>query len=316
MNEPGCFVGIDVSKGKLDCALGEQGELIELANSEAELAQLVERLRALAPALVVLEASGGYERLAVAHLGAAGLPVVVVNPRQVRAYAKACGILAKTDGIDARLLARFAAAVRPAVRALPDAEQQQLAALLARRRQLVGMWVAEKNRLGQALAAVKPTIKPVIRVLEAQIEACDDELSGLIKTSAVWREKDDLLRSCPGIGPVSSRTLLAGMPELGRLDRKQIAALAGLAPVARDSGKHRGQRHIAAGRAQIRSTLYMAAVSAVRCNAPVKAMYVRLRAAGKPPKVALTACMRKLLVILNAMVRSNTKWNDLLFVSA
>lgn len=316
MNEPNCFVGIDVSKGKLDCALGEQGELIELANSEAELGQLVERLRALAPALVVLEASGGYERLAVAHLGAAGLPVVVVNPRQVRAYAKACGILAKTDGIDARLLARFAAAVRPAVRALPDAEQQQLAALLARRRQLVGMWVAEKNRLGQALAAVKPTIKPVIRVLEAQIEACDDELSGLIKASAVWREKDDLLRSCPGIGPVSSRTLLAGMPELGRLDRKQIAALAGLAPVAHDSGKYRGQRHIAAGRAQIRPALYMAAVSAVRCNAPVKAMYVRLRAAGKPPKVALTACMRKLLVILNAMVRSNAKWDERLFVSA
>ena len=316
MDEPNCFVGIDVSKLKLDCALGERGDIVELENTEEALVVLVQRLRALDPALIVLEASGGYERLAVAHLGAAGLPVVVVNPRQVRAYAKACGVLAKTDAIDARLLARFAAAVRPQVRSLPDAQQQQLAGLLSRRRQLVGMWVAEKNRLGQALASVKHTIKPVIRVLEAQIEACDDELSGLIKASPVWREKDDLLRSCPGIGPVSARTLLAAMPELGQLDRKQIAALAGLAPFAHDSGKHRAQRHIAAGRAQVRPALYMAAVSAIRCNAPIKALYARLRAAGKPPKVAITACMRKLLTILNAMIRTHARWDESMFSSA
>lgn len=311
MDAQAVFVGIDVSKRRLDVALGEQGEIVSLNNAEAEIAELIERVRALKPALVVFEASGGYQALAVGMLGAAGLPVVVVNARQVRAFAQAKGLLAKTDRIDARVLAQFAAAIRPEVRELPGAEQQELTALLARRRQLIGMLVAEKNRMGQARhRRVRKDHQALIEVLEQHIRGCDTDLHDMLKALAIWRERDELLRSVPGVGTVLSMALLADLPELGKLSGKQIAALVGVAPYARDSGPHRGVRHIAAGRGQLRAILYMATLAAVRSNPSIRAFYARLRAAGKPAKVALTACMRKLMVILNAMVKTNSRWND------
>lgn len=311
MSEALEFIGIDVSKRTLEVACHASGEAFALGNEGAELEALAPKLQALSPALIVLEATGGYERLAVGVLASRGLPVVVVNPRQVRAFARARGILAKTDRLDACVIAQFAAAVRPAQRALPDEQLAELEALLSRRRQLVAMLVAEKNRLGQARhRRVLRDLKAVIRFLEQRLAQCDDELGGLLRASPVWREKDDLLQSCPGVGQVTALTLLAHMPELGSLNRKQIAALAGLAPVARDSGAHRGARHIAAGRGQVRAVLYMATVAATRCNPSVRTFYQRLRAAGKPAKVALTACMRKLLTILNTMVRTQTRWGD------
>lgn len=311
MNEALEFIGIDVAKRTLEVAQYTTGEVFGLGNEAPELEALAERLHTLSPALIVLEATGGYERLAVAVLAGRGLPVVVVNPRQVRAFAKASAILAKTDRLDARVIAQFAAAVRPAKRALPDGQLGELQALLARRRQLVGMLVAEKNRLAQARhRRVLRDLKTVIRFLEQRLAQCDGELDTLLRASPIWRDKDDLLQSCPGVGQVTTLTLLADLPELGTLNRKQIAALVGLAPMARDSGAHRGTRHIAAGRGQVRAVLYMATVAATRCNPTVRAFYQRLRAAGKPAKVALTACMRKLLTILNAMVRTHTRWGD------
>ena len=254
---------------------------------------------------------GGYERLCAATLAQAGLPVVVVNARQVRAFAVATGVLAKTDAVDARVLAHFAAAVRPAVRPLPDEQRAALDEIMGRRRQLVGMLVMEKNRLAQARnPGVRRDIKSLIAVLEKRIGSCDGELQRQIQASPVWRAQEDLLRSFNGIGPLNARVLLVELPELGTLDRKKIAALVGLAPIARDSGQHRGRRSIAGGRGQVRASLYMATVAAIRANAVIRAFYQRLREAGKPARVAIVACMRKILTILNAMVRNQTRWQS------
>ena len=308
MNE---FIGIDISKSRLDVAVHGSGASFAIENTDAGVAQLCERLVALQPELVVMEASGGYERLCAAALAHAGVAVVVVNARQVRAFALATGVLAKTDRVDARVLAHFAQAVRPPVRPLPDEQQQALDELLARRRQIVSAWVAEKNRLALARTApVKRSVREAVAAYARLLERIERDLDGLIQHSPLWREKEDLLRSFNGIGPVSARTLLADLPELGRLNRKQIAALVGLAPIARESGNWRGQRSIFGGRAQVRTALYMPTVAAIRTNARIGAFYQRLRQAGKPPKVALVACMRKVLTILNAMVRTQTRWHE------
>jgi transposase len=269
---------------------------------------VAQRLQSLAPALVVLEATGGVELALVAQLGAVGLPVVVTNPRQVRDFARATGQLAKTDRIDAEILARFADQVRPELRPLPDPAIQELAALLARRRQLVEMLTAERNRLRRAARRVRPRITEHVHWLERELDDIDHDLADAIRSSPLWREQEDLLRTVPGIGPVVASTLLAGLPELGRLNRKEIAALVGVAPLNRDSGTLRGRRSVWGGRGQIRAALYMAALAATRFNPKVRAFYQRLLAAGKPKKVALVACMRKLLTILNAMVHNNTSW--------
>lgn len=305
------FVGIDVSKAGLDVYLYEARSAFAVANEPAGLKALGEKLAAAQPQLIVLEASGGYERLCAAWLAQAGWAVAVVNARQVRSFAIATGVLAKSDRVDARVLAHFAATIRPEVRALPDAQRQALAELLGRRRQLVGMLVQETNRLQQARAAlVKKDIKSLIALLEKRIGGCDRQLQQLIRGSAVWKAQEDLLRSFTGIGPVSACTLVAELPELGKLNRKQIASLVGVAPIARDSGTWRGQRAIYGGRAQVRCALYMATVSAIRANACIRSFYQRLCAAGKPHKVALIACLRKVLTILNAMMRTRTHWYD------
>jgi len=305
------FVGIDISKAALDVVAHVSGKRLQAENSEQGLKQLGAQLAALSPELVVLEASGGYERLCVALLMQAGLPVAVVNARQVRAFAVATGVLAKTDAVDARVLAHFAAAVRPAVRPLPDEQRQVLDELMSRRRQLVEMLVMEKNRLGQARdRRVRRDIKSLIEVLEKRISGCNGELQRLIQASPVWRAQEDLLRSFTGIGPVSARTLVAELPELGTLDRKKIAALVGIAPIARDSGPRKGRRSISGGRGQVRSALYMATITAIRTNPVIRAFNQRLIAAGKPFKVALVASMRKMLTILNAMMRTQTRWSE------
>jgi transposase len=323
-------VGIDVAKAHLDVAVRPSGEQWQAPNDEAGAAALVARLVALAPALVVLEATGGLERLAAAALAAAGLPVAVVNPRQVRDFAKAVGQLAKTDALDAALLARFAADVRPPPRPLPDAAllarfaadvrppprplpdaaQQALATLVARRRQVLAMLTAERQRLGTARAPVRQRIRAHIRWLEGELADLDDELGRTLRASPVWRAKEDLLRSVPGVGPVVARTLVAELPELGALDRKRIAALVGLAPVACDSGTLRGKRLVWGGRSRVRAALYMAALVATRHNPRLRAFYQRLLRAGKAKKVALTACMHKLLLILNAIVHTGSPWHQ------
>lgn len=310
MSDPAVFVGIDVAKATLDLALRPSGERWTVANDETAIHTLVHDLRPRGPTLVVLEATGGFEHAVVAALAAAGLPVVVANPRQVRDFARATGQLAKTDAIDAQILALFAERVRPEPRPLPDEAAQALDALLTRRRQLLEMLVAEKNRLGFARPPVRRGITQHIRWLERRLADVDHDLAAMIEASPVWRAKDDLLQSVPGVGPVLSRTLLGELPELGQLNRKQIAALVGVAPLARDSGTLRGKRLVWGGRAPIRTVLYMSALAAARYNPVLRAFYQRLRAAGKPAKVALTACMRKLLIILNAMVRSNTHWQQ------
>jgi transposase len=302
------FVGIDVAKGWLDVAVRPSGEHWRVANTAAELLTLVERLRTLAPQLIVLEATGGYERTAVAALATAGLPVVVVNPRQVRDFAKATGRLAKTDALDAQVLAHFAEAVHPEPRPLSDEATQQLAALLERRAQVVGMLTAEKNRRQQAVARVRPLIEAHIAWLEAALGELNQDLDQALHASPLWRARDDLLRSVPGVGPILSLTLLADLPELGTLSHKQLAALVGVAPLNRDSGFSRGKRLIWGGRARVRSALYMSALSAVRYNPILRAFWTRLREQGKPKKVALVACMHKLLTILNAMLKHQTPW--------
>lgn len=302
------FVGIDVSKDRLDLALRPTGERSTVSNAEPDLTALVTRLQAVHPTLIVLEATGGLEIPVVGALAAAGLPVVVVNPRQVRDFAKATGRLAKTDALDAAVLAQFAEAVRPALRPLPDAETQALSALLTRRRQLLEMRTAEQTRLGQALPPVRKEIQAHITWLNGRLAHLDDELGRTIRESPVWRERDDLLQSTPGVGPVLSRTLLAGLPELGTLNRKQIAALVGVAPFNRDSGTLRGRRTVWGGRAHVRAVLYMSALAASRWNPVIRAFYQRLCTAGKVKKVALTACMHKLLLILNAMIKHRTPW--------
>lgn len=307
MAEPS-FVGIDISKAHLDLA-DRTGRLERLAYDEAGIAAVVTRLSVERPALIVLEATGGLETALVAALVAAGLPVAVVNPRQIRDFAKAAGRLAKTDALDAAVLAHFAEAMRPEVRPVPDEQARALAALISRRRQLVEIRVAERNRLHTAAtAAVRADLEAHIAYLSQQIDRLDRQLGEAIQASPAWRAKDELLRGIPGIGPVASRTLLATVPELGTLGRNKVAALVGLAPMNRDSGKLRGHRTIVGGRAEARSALYMATLSAVRYNPALKAFYSRLRAAGKPGKVALTAAARKLLVIADAILRSGRPW--------
>jgi transposase len=301
-------IGIDVSQAALDVAVYPSGEQWQTSNDEVGIGALVERLRALEPKLIVLEASGGYETPVLASLGSAGLPAVAVNPRQVRDFARSTGRLAKTDALDAQVLAQFAAVVQPELRAVPDAATRELSALLARRRQLVEMRTAESNRLGRALEAVRPEIGEHLRYLDKRIRDLDRELHDRLRRSPLWRAKDDLLRSIPGVGPVLSTTLLAEVPELGRLGHKQLAALIGVAPLNRDSGRWRGRRSIWGGRGHVRAVLYMAAASAVRHNPACTALYERLTQAGKAHQVAIVACMHKLLRICNAMLRQNTSW--------
>jgi transposase len=301
-------VGIDVSKAQLEVALRPSADRWTVSHDEAGITALVARLGAISPALIVLEATGGLEGALTGALVAAGLPVVVINPRQARDFAKATGQLAKTDAIDAAILAQFAEVVRPPVRPLPDAQTQELAALIARRRQLIEMRTAESNRLGSAAKRVRPGIAAHLRWLDTQVARVDQDLTQAIRQSPVWRARDDLLQSTPGVGPVVTTTLLAELPELGTLNGKQIAALVGVAPLNRDSGLVRGTRTVWGGRASVRAALYMSALVAVRHNPVIKAFYLRLRAAGKAPKVALIACMRKLLTILNAMLKHQTPW--------
>ena len=302
------FVGIDVAKAHLDIALRPTGTRWAVTNDDAGIASLVPQLQEIAPQLIVLEATGSYQRAVVAALAAAGLPVAVVNPRQARDFAKATGQLAKTDALDVRALAHFAEAVRPMPRPLPDAQADELRALLARRRQLVTMRTAEQNRLGSALPRLQPDIQAHIAWLNTRLTTLDDDLDTTLRASPVWRECEELLRSVPGIGPVCARTLLLDLPELGTLSRHRLAALVGVAPLNRDSGTLRGSRTTWGGRAHVRATLYMSTLVAVRYNPVLKAFYERLRATGKAAKVALTACMRKLLTILNAMVKHQTPW--------
>ena len=302
------FIGIDVSKAHLDLAIRPSGEGWQVDNDPAGIQLLVERVRKLAPTLLVLEATGGYEVAATAALAAAGLPVAVVNPRQARDFAKSLGRLAKTDRIDAAVLAHFGEATRPPVRPLADEQSQQLQAILTRRRQLIEMLVAEKNRLHQAHSLVRTRVQEHIAWLEAELDELDKDLHQRLRASAVWREKEDLLRSVKGVGPVTCTTLLADLPELGQLNRKQIAALVGVAPLNRDSGKMHGKRVIWGGRACVRNVLYLATLSASRYNPVIKAHYQHLLKMGKLKKVALVACMRKLLTILNAMLRSGKAW--------
>jgi len=302
------FIGIDVAKAQLEFACRPSGETGTVPNVDEGIRELVTRCQALTPTLMVLEATGGYEAALVAALATAGLPVVVANPRQVRDFAKATGQLAKTDALDAQVLALFAERVRPVPRPLPDAAIQALDALLTRRRQLVEMLTAERNRLLIARSAVRRDLQQHIRFLERRLREADDDLHTAVKASPAWRVKDDLLQSVPGVGRVVSLTLLAELPELGRLSHKEIAALVGVAPLNRDSGTLRGKRLVYGGRAPVRAVLYMAALVASKCNPVIRAFYLRLRAAGKPAKLALTACMRKLLTILNAIARDGTPW--------
>lgn len=302
------FVGIDISKSRLDVALRPSQETWQSANDEAGVRALVERLHALSPTLLVVEATGGYERLVVAALVAAQLPVVVINPRQARDFAKALGQLAKTDRIDAHLLALFAERVRPPTRGLPDEATQELEALLVRRRQVVEMLTAEENRRKQARLALRERIQAHIRWLRGELSDVEAELERAIEASPAWQVRVDLLRSVPGVGPAVSRTLLGDLPELGRLTHRQIAKLVGVAPLNRDSGSLRGRRSIWGGRAPVRSALYMAALAGIRWNPILSAHYRRLRGLGKAHKVALVACMRKLLIILNALVRTGQPW--------
>ena len=307
MNEMRRFVGIDVAKAALDVFIGSAGTAFTVANDEVGIKELVSQL---VPAdLVILEATGGLETPVASALAAAGIAVAIVNPRQVRDFARATGRLAKTDRLDAAVLARFGEAVRPEARPLADAQAQALEALVTRRRQLVEMLTAEKNRRARAPKVLLRSIDEHIRWLEKRLAGFDDELGALIRQTPLWRERDELLRSVPGVGQVLSSTLLAQLPELGMLNRKQIAALAGLAPFNRDSGSMRGSRCIWGGRAQVRRVLYMATVAGVRSNPAIRTFYLRLRANGKHAKPALTACMRKFLVILNAMLHHKTHWH-------
>jgi transposase len=308
MSVPQLFVGIDVAKAQLDIALRPTGERWEVPNEDTRIAALVTQLQAMRPVRIVLEATGGFQRAVVAALAAAALPVAVVHPRQARDFAKATGPLAKTDVLDARALAHFAEAVRPTPRPLPDAQTDDLRALLARRRQLVAMRPAESNRLSSAPLRVQADLQAHIAWLDQRLATLDDDLDTTLRASPVWRERETLYRSVPGIGPVCARTLMLDLPELGTLSRQRIAALVGVAPLNRDSGTLRGHRTIWGGRAHVRATLYMGTLVAVRHNPVLKAFYERLCRAGKIKKVALIACMRKLLTILNAMAKHHTPW--------
>jgi transposase len=302
------IVGIDVAKDRLDVAVRPSGEAFPVARTAAGLDVLVERLKPLAPYLVVLEASGGFETVVAASLAAAGLPVIVVNPIQVRSFAKALGQRAKTDPIDAAVIAHFAEATRIAPRPLPDEATRYLADLVARRRQIVEMIGAERQRETRAKSRLKKSIVRLIKALEKELSSLNEDIDDTVRGTPAWAEKEDLLASVPGVGPTIARTLIAELPELGSLDRKQIAALAGLAPYTRQSGTWRGRSFIGGGRTRVRTALYMGALVAARWNPPLKAFFDRLVAAGKPRKVAIIAVARKLLTILNAIVRDQKPW--------
>jgi transposase len=305
------FVGIDVAKAWVDVVVVPAGPRQRVGTDAAALEGLVRELVALAPTVIVVEASGGYESALVSACGVAGLPIVVVNPRQVRDFAKALGRLAKTDQLDAEVLALFGERVRPPVRPLRDADTQTLSALLLRRRQLLDMLVAERQRRAQVTAArVVQSLDEHIRYLAARVRDVDAELQTALKASPLWQVKAQLLRSVPGIGPTTALTLLGDLPELGQLSRRQIAALVGVAPMNRDSGTQRGTRTTWGGRATVRTALYMATITAVRCNPVLRTFYQRLRAAGKRPKVARIATVHKLLTIINAMVKHQTAWQS------
>jgi len=303
------FIGIDVAKDRLDVHVRPGGEAFAVARDGEGVAALVERLQGVGPGLIVLEATGGFEQVVAAGLAGAGLPVVVVNPRQIRDFARALGRLAKTDRIDAEVIALFAERVRPELRPLPDDQARELDELVTRRRQVIEMMVAEGNRARRLTSRrLQKRIARHQAVLQKELTEIERELDDTIRKSPIWRETEDLLKSVPGIGNATARTLIAELPELGSLDRRKIAALVGLAPFNRDSGTLRGRRMIAGGRAPVRAVLYMAALVASRRNPLIRAFYQRLLAAGKPKKLALTACMRKLLTILNAIVRDRTPW--------
>jgi len=303
------FVGIDVSKDRLDVHLRPLGTAFAVARDGEGLASLVERLRGLAVELVVVEATGGFEVTVAAAIAGAGLPLAVVNPRQIRDFARAIGRLAKTDALDAEVIARFAEQIRPPVRPVPDAQARALAELVARRRQLIEMIVAETNRRRQLTQSrLVRGIERHLTALQKELTAIERDIDDEIRGSPAWREKEELLVSIPGIGPTVARTLIAELPELGALGRRQIAALAGLAPINRDSGKMRGRRHIAGGRAGVRSALYMAALTAMRCNPAIRLFGQRLKATGKQPKLVLIAAARKLLTIANALLRDHLPW--------
>jgi len=316
MHTPSIVIGIDVSKVRLDVAVRPSGEQTSVTYDADGMTTLVTQLNQIQPARIVVEATGGLERPLVRALVEAALPVLVVNPRQVRDFAKATGQLAKTDALDAQVLARFAEVIRPPLRVLPDAQTQELAAVLARRRQVLTMQRAEQNRLALAPARVQKRIEVHLRWLRAELARLEEDLDDMIQQSPVWRAREDLLQSVPGIGPVMSRTVLAELPELGLLNRKQIAALVGVAPFNRDSGRWRGHRTIWGGRASVRTALYMAALVATRWNPVIRQFYQRLRAAGKAPKVALVAAMRKLLTMLNAMMHHGTPWRPVVAPTA
>ncbi|MCL5961077.1 MAG: IS110 family transposase [Chloroflexi bacterium] len=302
------FVGIDVAKASLDVAVHPNSESFTTSNDDKGIARIIARMLELQPTLIVMEATGRLEMPLVGALITNHLPVAVINPRRARDFAKACGRLAKTDKIDAQVLADFAEKMRPEPRPIPDEQTQELDGLLTRRRQIVDMITAEKNRLGTAPEPVKERITSHIDWLEEELAKLNEDLGNAIKGSSVWREKDAVLQSTPGVGHVLSLTLLAELPELGTLDRRDIAALVGVAPFNCDTGKMHGKRTIWGGRAEVRSVLYMSTLTATRCNPVIQEFYQRLIAAGKVTKVAIVACMRKLLVILNAMIKNSTYW--------
>jgi transposase len=301
-------VGIDVSKDRLEVHVAPPGESFAVGRDGAGIEALVERLLPLSPAIVAVEATGGFESVVAAGLAAAGLPVVVVNPAQVRAYARALGLRAKTDPIDAAVIAGFVAATRPQVRPLPDEDTRALADLVSRRRQIIQMIVAEKQREKRAPARTRRSIARLLKALQRELTEIDSAIDDAVRGSPVWREKQDLLASVPGIGPAIARTLLADLPELGSLDRRQVAALAGLAPYTRQSGSWRGRSFIGGGRTSVRSALFMGAMVAARYNPTLRDFHQRLIAAGKQPIVAIIAVARKLLTILNAIIRDQRPW--------
>lgn len=303
------YVGIDVSKGRLDVAIGEQGEFWNVANDEKGIAELVARMKEVHAELIVLESTGGLEIPAMTELYANKIPVALVNPGRVREFARSIGLLAKTDKLDAHLLARFAEAVRPPLTHLPDEQEQHLIALVTRRRQLIEMLVAEQNRLNTVRLSLRQNLEEHITWLRQALKELDQEIQEFIDQSPLWKGKEELLQSVPGVGPVTAATLLAELPELGTLDRKKIAALIGVAPFNDDSGHRRGKRRVKGGRSSVRNVLYMAALVAARFNPILSSFYKRLIQRGKEKKVALTACMRKLLTFLNAMIRDQHRWN-------
>jgi transposase len=310
MNETPCYVGIDISKDSLEVALRPSDIVQSFTNDDEGIARLIQVLHPQKPALIVLEATGKYERPVARALAVEGLLFNMINPRQARAFAKATGILAKTDRIDALLLARFAEVLQPEARSLKDEQTEALSDLVTRRRQIVEMITAEKNRLALTTKRVRRDIQGHIRWMEKRLEDINDDIDELIRKSPLWREKDKLLQSVAGVGPVLASTILGALPELGSLNRKQIAALVGVAPFNRESGRYKGKQKIHGGRAPVRSVLYMGTLTAIRSNAVIRSFYQRLVERGKPKKLALTACMRKLLVILNTMVKNKTYWQN------